>query len=119
MFSWPRTGSTSVKRAEKSTTASSAYMLSMSSSSPRFQHSKCSLNRSRNSGGSRWAMPSSLSPTGKQVGTGYWAAMSQENIEVVRAVYEEWKNGNFRAGVDLYDPEAVLVQGPGFPESGS
>jgi ketosteroid isomerase-like protein len=45
--------------------------------------------------------------------------MSQENVKAVRAVYEEWRNGNFRAGVDLYDPLALLVQGRGFPESGS
>ena len=37
--------------------------------------------------------------------------MSQENIDALRAVYEEWGNGNFRAGVDLYDPD-VLVVGP-------
>jgi ketosteroid isomerase-like protein len=45
--------------------------------------------------------------------------MSQENLEFVRGVYAEWGRGNFRAGVDRYDPEAVLVQGPEFPESGS
>jgi ketosteroid isomerase-like protein len=45
--------------------------------------------------------------------------MSQANVEALRAVYDEWANGNFRAGVDLYDPEVVFVQGPGFPESGA
>jgi uncharacterized protein len=45
--------------------------------------------------------------------------MSQENVEALRAVYDEWGNGNFRAGVELYDPEVVFVQGPGFPESGA
>jgi ketosteroid isomerase-like protein len=45
--------------------------------------------------------------------------MSQENVEALRAVYEEWGNGNFRAGVDLYDPDVVFVQGAGFPESGA
>ena len=45
--------------------------------------------------------------------------MSQENVEAVRAVYEEWRNGNFRAGVDLYDPLVLLVQGAGFPEAGA
>ncbi len=45
--------------------------------------------------------------------------MSQKNLEAIRAVYEEWRNGNFRAGVDLYDPQALLVQGEGFPEAGS
>jgi hypothetical protein len=38
--------------------------------------------------------------------------MSQENVDALRAVYDEWGNGNFRAGVDLYDPEVVFVQGP-------
>jgi ketosteroid isomerase-like protein len=45
--------------------------------------------------------------------------MSDENVEAVRAVYEGWQNGNFQAGVDLYDPQALLVMGEGFPESGS
>jgi ketosteroid isomerase-like protein len=37
--------------------------------------------------------------------------MSQENVEVVRAVYEEWAKGNFRAGADLYDPLVLMVPG--------
>jgi ketosteroid isomerase-like protein len=45
--------------------------------------------------------------------------MSQANVEAVRAVYEDWGKGNFRSGVDLYDPLALLVQGPGFPEAGA
>jgi ketosteroid isomerase-like protein len=45
--------------------------------------------------------------------------MSDENMEAVRAVYEEWGKGNFRAGVDLYDRLALLVQGAGFPETGA
>ena len=45
--------------------------------------------------------------------------MSQENVAAVRAVYDEWRNGNFRAGVDLYDAQALLVQGETFPESGN
>jgi ketosteroid isomerase-like protein len=45
--------------------------------------------------------------------------MSQENVEIVRGIYEEWRKGNFRAGVELYDPLALLVQGEGFPESGA
>jgi hypothetical protein len=27
--------------------------------------------------------------------------MSQENVEIVRAVYERWSEGDFRAHVDL------------------
>jgi ketosteroid isomerase-like protein len=45
--------------------------------------------------------------------------MSRENVEFVREVYAEWERGNFRAGVDRYDPDAVLVQHPGFPEAGT
>jgi ketosteroid isomerase-like protein len=45
--------------------------------------------------------------------------MSGENIAAVRAVYEEWAKGNFRAGVELYDPEILMVQHRGFPEAGS
>jgi ketosteroid isomerase-like protein len=35
--------------------------------------------------------------------------MSQENVEIVRAVYDEWGRGNLRAGLDLYDPRAVFI----------
>ena len=45
--------------------------------------------------------------------------MSQENVKALRAVYDEWGKGNFRAGVDLYDPMVLLVQGAGFPDSGA
>jgi len=30
--------------------------------------------------------------------------MSQENVEIVRAVYREWALGNMKAGVELFDP---------------
>jgi ketosteroid isomerase-like protein len=44
--------------------------------------------------------------------------MSQENVEVVRSVYEHWSAGDFRASVDLLDPHVVLVLGPEFgPDS--
>jgi ketosteroid isomerase-like protein len=45
--------------------------------------------------------------------------MSQENVETVRGVYAEWAEGNFRAGMDLYDPLILFVQGQGFPEQGA
>ena len=45
--------------------------------------------------------------------------MSEENVEAVRAVYEEWKNGNFKAGTDLYDEQVLLVQTAAFPDPGS
>jgi ketosteroid isomerase-like protein len=45
--------------------------------------------------------------------------MSQENIETVRAVFERWSEGDFRAGVDLFDPHVVLVLRPEFPDAGA
>jgi ketosteroid isomerase-like protein len=50
--------------------------------------------------------------------------MSEEHIEVVRAVYERYSRGDFQASVDLLDPYAVLVLpeaadwGPETPEAG-
>jgi ketosteroid isomerase-like protein len=35
--------------------------------------------------------------------------MSQENVEVVRAIYEEWAKGNLRAGRDLYDRRVLFI----------
>jgi ketosteroid isomerase-like protein len=34
--------------------------------------------------------------------------MSQENVERLRAMYGEWARGNFRAGGELFSPEAVF-----------
>ena len=36
----------------------------------------------------------------------------------VRAVYERWGDGDFRASVDLLDPHVVLVLGPKFADAG-
>jgi ketosteroid isomerase-like protein len=44
--------------------------------------------------------------------------MSREKVAVVRKVYERWGRGDFRAGVDLYDPHVLLVLRPEFPEAG-
>jgi ketosteroid isomerase-like protein len=45
--------------------------------------------------------------------------MSEENVAAIRRIYEEWARGNFREGVEIYDPQVVLVQRPEFPESGT
>jgi ketosteroid isomerase-like protein len=46
--------------------------------------------------------------------------MSQENVEIVRAVYERFRDGDFRASAELLDPYVVLVLGAGFgPDSPS
>ena len=45
-------------------------------------------------------------------------AMSQENVEVVRAVYERWSNGDFRADLDVLDPDVLFVMRSGFPDAG-
>jgi ketosteroid isomerase-like protein len=45
--------------------------------------------------------------------------MSQENVEVIRGVYEGWSQGDFRASVDVLDPLALFVLRPEFPEPGT
>ena len=45
--------------------------------------------------------------------------MSQENVEAIRAVYEGFANGDFRASLDVFDPLVLFVQNPGLPESGT
>ena len=45
--------------------------------------------------------------------------MPRDRVEAVRAIYERWAKGDFTAGVDLYDPMILMVQGEGFPERGS
>ena len=45
--------------------------------------------------------------------------MSQQNIEVIQAVYGRWGKGDFRADLDLFDPHVLFVLGPGFPDAGT
>jgi ketosteroid isomerase-like protein len=45
--------------------------------------------------------------------------MSQENVEIVRGVFERWSQGDFQAGTDLFDSHVVLVLRPGFPDAGA
>lgn len=44
--------------------------------------------------------------------------MSQEHVEIVRAVYEGWSKGDFRVSADVLDTHVVLVLGPDFPDAG-
>jgi ketosteroid isomerase-like protein len=44
--------------------------------------------------------------------------MAQKHVDIVRQIYERWGVGDFRAGVDLYDPHIQLVLRPEFPDSG-
>ena len=41
------------------------------------------------------------------------------HAEVVDEIYSHWSDGDFTAGVELYDPHIVLIQGPDFPEAGT
>jgi ketosteroid isomerase-like protein len=50
--------------------------------------------------------------------------MSQENVDVIRAIYDRDREGDFRASADLLDPHVILVLEKGgdwgldIPESG-
>jgi ketosteroid isomerase-like protein len=45
--------------------------------------------------------------------------MPQDKVEIVRGVFERWREGDFRAGVRLLDPHVLLVLRPGFPDAGT
>jgi ketosteroid isomerase-like protein len=45
--------------------------------------------------------------------------MSRENVETVRAVYERWGEGDFRASLDVADPLVLFVNPPGWPDAGT
>jgi ketosteroid isomerase-like protein len=45
--------------------------------------------------------------------------MSRNNVEIVRQIYERWGRGDFRAGVELYDPYVLFVLRPEFPDPGA
>src|SRR4051794_11992905 len=44
--------------------------------------------------------------------------MSQENVEVVRAVFEAWNAGDMDAFRELYDPDIILRTVEDWPEPG-
>ena len=44
--------------------------------------------------------------------------MSQENVEVVRALFEAWNAGDMSAVRELYDPEVIVRPAEGWPEPG-
>jgi ketosteroid isomerase-like protein len=45
--------------------------------------------------------------------------MSQANVEAVRGVYERWSEGDFEAGVALFDPLVLFIMRPEFPDAGT
>ena len=45
--------------------------------------------------------------------------MAQENVEIIRGVYERWSEGDFRASVDWFDPLVLFVVRPEFPDAGT
>jgi ketosteroid isomerase-like protein len=45
--------------------------------------------------------------------------MSQENVEIVRDIYERWRQGDFRTSVDVFDPLVLLVMRREFPDAGT
>ena len=44
--------------------------------------------------------------------------MSEQNVEIVRAILDEWGRGNFRAGTERFDADTTLVLRSDFPEAG-
>jgi len=44
--------------------------------------------------------------------------VSQENVEVVQALYAAWNAGDMDAFRDLYDPDAITRPPEGWPEPG-
>ena len=42
----------------------------------------------------------------------------RSNVDTLRAVYDEWSRGNFRAGGELFDAYTVCVVDPESPEPG-
>jgi uncharacterized protein len=45
--------------------------------------------------------------------------MSQENVEIVRPIYDSWAEGDFRAGRELFDPDITTVWAQEFPTAGT
>ena len=44
--------------------------------------------------------------------------MSQENVEIVKALFEVWNAADMNAARDLYDPDVIMRTAEGWPEPG-
>ena len=44
--------------------------------------------------------------------------MSQENVQVIRALFEAWNAGDMDAVRELYDPDVIVRPLEGWPEPG-
>ena len=55
----------------------------------------------------------------RRPGARYCRVVSEENLEIVRGIYDSWAGGDFRAGTELFDPWVVLVLRPEFPDAGA
>ena len=44
--------------------------------------------------------------------------MSQENVEIVRALFEAWNAGDMDALREMYDPDVIVRSPEGWPEPG-
>jgi ketosteroid isomerase-like protein len=42
-----------------------------------------------------------------------------DKLAQIRKVYEEWGRGNYRAGIELYDPEMTLLVHNPIPDAGT
>src|SRR5688500_2135206 len=45
--------------------------------------------------------------------------MSEEHVEALRPVYDDWAKGNMRAGLDLLDPHIGYINRPGLFVTGT
>ena len=44
--------------------------------------------------------------------------MSQENVETLRAVYDDWERGDFTTSLPLFDENVTFAIDPGVPDGG-
>ena len=45
--------------------------------------------------------------------------MSEQNVDALRRVYDEWAKGNLNAGLELLDPHIVYINSPGLFVTGT
>ena len=44
--------------------------------------------------------------------------VSEQGVEIVRGIYDRWREGNFRAPTEVFDPDVLFILRPGFPDAG-
>ena len=51
--------------------------------------------------------------------SGYCPRVPNDKLQLIKGVYERWREGDFSAGIELFDPLILFIMRPEFPDAGN